>query len=76
MCRRTEEEVGPSYSLKGKYYTTVTVLDLGARSGYGADVISNYKQEAQKGPHIVHLSTMCHLFEESARAAIFAKIIY
>ena len=23
-----------------------------------------------KGPHIVHLSTMCHLFEESARAAI------
>ena len=24
-----------------------------------------------KGPHIVHLSTMCHLFEESAREAIF-----
>ena len=24
-----------------------------------------------KGPHIVHPSTMCHLFEESARAAIF-----
>ena len=22
-----------------------------------------------KGPHIVHLSTICHLFEESARAA-------
>ena len=24
-----------------------------------------------KGPHIVHLSTMCHLFEESAKADIF-----
>ena len=24
-----------------------------------------------KGPHIVHLSTMCHLFNRSARAAIF-----
>ena len=24
-----------------------------------------------KGPHIVHLSTMCHLFDRSARAAIF-----
>ena len=22
-----------------------------------------------KGPHIVHLSTMCHLFKESTRAA-------
>ena len=26
-----------------------------------------------KGPHIVHLSTMCHLFEESARATIFVS---
>ena len=24
-----------------------------------------------KGPHIVHLSTICHLFEESAKANIF-----
>ena len=24
-----------------------------------------------KGPHIVHLSTMCHLFDRSARAEIF-----
>ena len=24
-----------------------------------------------KGPHIVHLSTMCHLFEESAKEDIF-----
>ena len=24
-----------------------------------------------KGPHIVHLSTMCNLFEESAKADIF-----
>ena len=24
-----------------------------------------------KGPHIVHLSTMCHLFEESDKADIF-----
>ena len=24
-----------------------------------------------KGPHIVHLSTMCHLFEKSAKAYIF-----
>ena len=24
-----------------------------------------------KGPHIVHLSTICHLFEESAKADIF-----
>ena len=24
-----------------------------------------------KGPHIVHLSTMCHIFDRSARAAIF-----
>ena len=24
-----------------------------------------------KGPHIVHLSTMCHLFEESVKADIF-----
>ena len=32
------------------------------------------KQEAQKAtvaPHIVHLSTMCHLFDRSARAVIF-----
>ena len=31
-------------------------------------------QEA-KGPHIVHLSTMCHLFEESARTTNFCLLI-
>ena len=30
-----------------------------------------YKNKRPKGPHIVHLSTMCHLFEESAKADIF-----
>ena len=29
------------------------------------------KNKRPKGPHIVHLSTMCHLFEGSARTAIF-----
>ena len=29
------------------------------------------KNKRPKGPHIVHPSTMCHLFEESARAAVF-----
>ena len=31
----------------------------------------NVKNKRPKGPHIVHLSTMCHLFEESAKADIF-----
>ena len=29
-----------------------------------------YKNKRPKGPHIVHLSTMCHLFDGLARAAI------
>ena len=32
-------------------------------------ILNQYKRP--KGPHIVHLSTMCHLFEESAKADIF-----
>ena len=28
-----------------------------------------------KGSHIVHLSTICHLLEESARGAIFCLLI-
>ena len=27
-----------------------------------------------KGPHIVHLSTMCHLYEESAKMDIFVYL--
>ena len=30
-----------------------------------------HQNKRPKGPHIVHLSTMCHLFYRSARAAIF-----
>ena len=31
------------------------------------------KNKRPKGPHIVHLSTMCHLFEESAKADNFVN---
>ena len=30
----------------------------------------NFLNKRPKGPHIVHLSTMCHLFEESAKVDI------
>ena len=33
------------------------------------------KNKRPKGPHIVHLSTMCHLFEESARTGHFCFLI-
>ena len=31
----------------------------------------SFTNKRPKGPHIVHLSTICHLFEESAKANIF-----
>ena len=31
------------------------------------------KNKRPKGPHIVHLSTICHLFEKSAKADIFVN---
>ena len=33
--------------------------------------LNKYINKRPKGPHIVHLSTMCHLFEESAKVDIF-----
>ena len=33
--------------------------------------LNKYINKRPKGPHIVHLSTMCHLFDRSARAVIF-----
>ena len=34
-------------------------------------ILNQKPNKRPKGPHIVHLSTMCHLFEESAKADIF-----
>ena len=33
--------------------------------------LNTYINKRPKGPHIVHLSTMCHLFDRLARAVIF-----
>ena len=33
--------------------------------------LNKYINKRPKGPHIVHLSTMCHLFDRSARVVIF-----
>ena len=40
-------------------------------SQYVALCFAGQRNKRPKGPHIVHLSTMCHLFEESAKADIF-----
>ena len=41
-------------------------------SHYGSRyVLKGCVKKRPKGPHIVHLSTICHLFEESAKADLF-----
>ena len=42
-----------------------------AEKSQNADSGKEIKDKRPKGPHIVHLSTMCHLFEKSAKADIF-----
>ena len=38
---------------------------------FACHLINYIQNKRPKGPHIVHLSTICHLFEELAKANIF-----
>ena len=52
------------------YRKTDQTLDAPKFHYNGIIMVWRYNKRP-KGPHIVHLSTMCHLFEESAKAEIF-----
>ena len=65
--KRTFEK-SPVFELKGSIF--IECEDVVKLLGIDIDYQLKFDKRP-KGPHIVHLSTMCHLFEESAKADIF-----
>ena len=61
----------PCYSMVLQLWFSMVKHDLTmVKHGY-THIISQGRLGDPNGPHIVHLITMCHLYDGSARAAIF-----